>query len=127
MYLNAHIRHASGRCKNVCTSAVLDFFGIDVDRYHYAQDSDDVRSVLRRHGHYSVRSRASMFNVKRGVTSIGQLRTALRRKDGDRKNRYYVSVVGHAMVLDGAGTTLVDTAPRKRDRRRVRQISLVTR
>ncbi len=40
---------------------------------------------------------------------------------------YYVSVPGHAMLLDCHGKTVVDTAPRKRDRRRVLAITKISR
>lgn len=116
--------HASGRGKNVCTSAVLQFFGIGSDQYHYAEDRDTVKQVLRRHG-MSVRSRMSALRVRNNVTSIGKLRIALRKYDGSSRNFYYVGVVGHAMVLNGEGRTIVDTAPVKRDARKVRHISIV--
>lgn len=123
--LNDHITHASGRAKNVCTSAVLGHFGIGTSEYHYAEDADTVKGVLRRKG-YSVRSRKSEMKVRPGTT-IGQLRKAIRKADGSVHTRYYVGVVGHAMVLNGKGETVVDTAPRKRDVRKVRHISIVER
>lgn len=124
--LNDHIQHESGRCKNVCTSAVLAHFGIMPNEYHYAQNADDVKGVLRRKG-YSVRSRKSAVGLKVGVTTVGQLRKAIRKHDGSVHSRYYVGVVGHAMVFNGKGETVVDTAPRKRDVRKVRHISIVER
>jgi hypothetical protein len=123
-HLTSHHVHASGRSKNVCTSAVLAHFDIDPSEYHYAEDADTVKSVLRRKG-YSVRSRASAVRLKRGRTTIGALRKAIAKIDGDERTRYYVGIVGHAMVLNGKGQTVVDTAPRKRDRRTVCHISIV--
>ena len=116
--------HDSGRSKNVCTGAVLQFFGIGRNEYHYAEDADTVKQVLRRKG-YSVRSRMSAFRIRDRVTSIGKLRIALRKYDGSKRNFYYVGVQGHAMVLNGEGRTIVDTAPRKRNTRKVRHISIV--
>ena len=79
---------------------------------------------MRRKG-FSVRSRKSALKVN-GKTTIGQLRKALIAFDGNQKNRYYVGVVGHAMVLNGAGQTVVDTDPRARDRRKVVHASAVS-
>jgi len=119
-----HHQHASGRWKNVCTSAVLAFFGVNPEQYHYAQHRKDVVGVLRRSGR-SVRSRKS--RIPQGI-SVGGLRTWLRSRKGKGKLEagfYYVSVPGHAMVIDQDGKTIVDTAPKQRDRRLVRGISRV--
>jgi len=118
--------HPSGRKKTICTSAVLASFGIRHSEYHYSENAGTVKSVLRRKG-YSVRSRKSALRVNTRKTTVGQLRKALRKVDGDEESRYYVGVVGHAMVLNGAGATVVDTAPRKVDRRRIVHVSIVER
>ena len=119
------ITHASGRKKTGCTTAVLASFGIAASEFHYAEDATTVKGVLRRKG-FSVRSRASAFKVKPfNKTSIGQLRASIKTADGDASNRYYVGVVGHAMVLNGQGVTVVDTDPRTRDRRKVTHVSHV--
>jgi len=122
--VESHVTHASGRRKTVCTSAVLAFFGIDPGSYRYSQNRSDVIGVLRRNGR-SVRSR--MSRIPKGI-SVGGLRTWLRSKKGKGKlerGHYYVSVPGHAIVIDHEGRTVVDTAPVKSDRRRIRGISLV--
>jgi len=126
MYLQAHITHKSGAMKTVCTSAVLDHFGVSPDQYHYSSCSDDIKRILRRFG-YSVRSRKSAVGYKPGKMSIGQLRKALKKTDGSKHTRYYVGVRGHAMVLSGDGRTVVDTDPRKRDMRIVNHVSIVER
>lgn len=118
------VTHASGRAKTPCTTAVLASFGIHHSEFHYAENSKTVKSVLRRKG-YSVRSRKSAFKVKPYTTTVGKLRSAIREKSGDAFARFYVGVVGHAMVLNGLGKTVVDTAPRKVDRRKVVHVSEV--
>jgi len=119
------VTHKSGRRKTGCTQAVLSFFGVSPDQYHYAEDRTTVKRVLRRAG-FSVRSRASKFGIGAYLSvSIGQLRKQMAKKCGDPRKRYYVGVVGHAMVLDGTGRTVCDTSPRKRDARKVTHISLV--
>jgi hypothetical protein len=118
-------KHASGRGKTICTSAVLSSFGIHHSEFHYAENATTVKNVLRRKG-FSVRSRKSALKVN-AQTTIGQLRVAIQKIDGSTKNRYYVGVVGHAMVLNGEGKTIIDTAPRKKDRRKVVHVSIVER
>lgn len=116
--------HASGREKTGCTSAVLASFGIAQSEFHYAENATTVKNVLRRK-RFSVRSRMSAFKVKAFKTTIGQMRGAIKAADGNARNRYYVGVVGHAMVLNGQGETVVDTDPRTRDRRKVVHVSHV--
>lgn len=128
-----HITHASGRRKTVCTSAVLAHFGIMPDTYHYSQDRETVVGVLRRNG-WAVRSRKSALKVgKRNkvgnlmAPSVGQVRASIRKLNAPDSARFYVSVRGHAMLLDAKGRTIVDTAPRSRDRRPVYDVALVDR
>lgn len=121
--LEEHVTHESGRRKTVCTSAVLAHFGVDPSAYHYSGAWGDVERILRRHG-YHVRSRLS--RVGRG-RSVGQVRTRLARLGDDPSTLYYVGVPGHAMVMAPDGRTVVDTAPRKRDRRKVHRVFAVWR
>jgi hypothetical protein len=113
--------HASGERKTVCTSAVLASFGITPSEYHYSGRWGQVENILRRKG-FSVRSRLSRLPKK---CSIGQARKRIAKFSGDASARFYVGVPGHAMVLNGLGRTVVDTAPRKRDRRQVLRIFVV--
>jgi hypothetical protein len=120
-HLTNHLTHASGRHKNVCTSAVLAHFGIAPSAYHYADEIGTVNRILNRHG-YSVRSRRSQLPKR---CSVGQARKAIAKFSGDANARYYVGVPGHALVLDGCGATVVDTDPRTRDHRQVLRIYAV--
>lgn len=119
--LNEVVVHESGRQKTICTSAVLAFFGIGAAHYHYCQNRKDMERILRRKG-WSVRSRLS--KVGKGCT-VGKARERI-AKLGEG-GHYYVSVPGHAMLLDSKGQTVVDTAPRKRDRRKVLAITKISR
>ena len=118
-----HVKHDSGRMKTICTSNVLAFFGIASDSYHYADSNSDMKRILRKNG-WSVRSRMSALCGKKKIT-IGGLRKKI--ADLGESGAFYVSVPGHAMLLDSMGRTIIDTAPRKRDRRQVVSVSKVTR
>ncbi len=118
----SHVTHQSGRRKTVCTSHVLAYFGISSDSYHYSENSQDVKRLLRSNG-YSVRSRMSKLCGSK-KTTIGILRKKI--ADLGEGGFYYVGVPGHAMLLDDEGETIIDTAPRKRDRRQVIHVSKVT-
>lgn len=119
---SSHVTHDSGRRKTVCTSHVLAFFGISSDSYHYSECAKDVKRLLRSNG-YSVRSRMSKLCGSK-KTTIGILRKKI--ADLGESGSYYVGVPGHAMLLDSQGETIIDTAPRKRDRRQVIHVSKVT-
>ena len=111
--LKEHHVHASGRAKNVCTSAVLQGFGIAADRYHYAECIDDVLRVLRVHGDngrgFSVRSRRSYIPAR--VKTVAQLQRYLSENVVDCEAiGYYIGVPGHAMALHPDGRLAVDTA-----------------
>jgi len=120
-HLNTPVIHSSGKRKTVCTSAVLAYFDIAPCQYRYAYKREQTEGVLRRHG-WHVRSRRSQFPRK---CTVGQLRAGLAKLNENCV--YYVSVPHHAMLLDGQGNTIVDTAPRKRDRRRVVKVRAVYR
>ena len=118
-----HVKHDSGRMKTICTSNVIAFFGIPSSSYKYSDCKTDVTRILRRHG-FSVRSRMSALCGKKRIT-IGALRNRIAHLG--ESGAFYVSVPGHAMLLDSTGRTIIDTAPRKRDRRQVISVYKVTR
>ena len=124
-----HVTHSSGRRKTVCTSAVLAHFGIDQSRYNYSQSHSDVKRVLNQNG-WRYSSRLSAIGV-RGTTpftkypSVGKVRALIAKMDDGAGAMYYVGVSGHAMLLDNKGQTIVDTDPRRIDRRKVLHISVV--
>lgn len=123
--LNNHITHKSGKRKTVCVTACLTALGVPVNGFHVTGSTDKANwlKVLNRHG-FSTRSRKSKLGK---ATTIGSARNAIKRMGEDAL--YLVIVWGagycHAMVLDNAGKTIVDTAPRKRDQRKIFSIHAV--
>ncbi len=115
-----------GGAKTICTSHVLGFFHIDPASYHYSGTVAQRSAILRKFG-FAVRSRNSAFKK---CTTVGTLRSAIIKYKGDPAPvKYMVRVrcsgTTHAILLDSDGTTLVDTAPRKRDRRQVLDVRAV--
>jgi len=129
--VSGHITHDSGRRKTVCTSAVLAEFGIDARQYNYSQNERDIKRLLNKFGwsHASRKSAVGINKRTRGakMPSVGKVRKMIAKMDDGPNARYYVSVPGHAMLLDSNGTTIVDTAPRRVDRRKVLSISVIRR
>jgi hypothetical protein len=111
-----------GACglKTPCTSAVLDYMGIDKSKFRYSQFAHDVVRILRNNG-YSVRSRKS--SIPKGST-VGSCRKRLMSL-GPVDAKYMVFVKGHVLMLNVFGTTVVDTAGRKADRRKITKIYMV--
>ena len=129
--VSSHITHKSGRRKTVCTSAVLAAFGIDASQYKYSQCQNDIKRLLNKFG-WSHASRKSAVGITKRtrwakMPSVGKVRKMIAKMDDGPDARYYVSVPGHAMLLDAKGKTIVDTAPRRVDRRKVLSISVVRR
>ncbi len=113
----------SGEGKTVCTSAVLAAFGIDACSYNYSGRLTQRQAILRKFG-WAVRSRKS--KLPKGTSVGGVRRLIAAHKWGDPVGtRYMIRVQGHALLLDWDGNTIVDTAPRKRDRRTILAIHAV--
>lgn len=124
--LKNHIIHDSGKQKTVCVTACLTAIGVPVDGFDYTGSihSQNYLRILNRFG-FSTRSRKSKMPKS---LSIGACRKAIKKLEEDAV--YFVIVRGqgycHAMLLDSNGNTVVDTAPRKRDKRAVHSIHAVT-
>lgn len=98
--------------KTICTSAVLTALGIDINKIRYSQCIGDMARILRNNG-FSIRSRKSSIPKNSTVSSIR-----------DRVSKfgfpfYLIKVENHVLLLGNKGQTLIDTDPRKRDRRKV--------
>ena len=124
MGLTEHIRRAKS-IKTVCVSNVLGFLGIPLDFYHSTstyKNPHAYRNVVRRFG-YGVRSRKSRISKN---ATVGSVRKEL-AKMAETVNvvAYMVVVRGHLMLLSTNGDTIVDTAPRKRDRRKIYAIHAI--
>ena len=121
--LSGHITHASGRRKTVCTSSVMAYFGIAPSEDNYSQCIRDINRVLRSKG-FSVRSRFSTVVTKKFKT-VGAIRERIKALDVS-SGAFYIGVSGHVLVMDREGNTVVDTAPRKRDKRQVLELYWVS-
>ncbi len=123
--LKGHQVHASGARKTVCVTACLTALGVPVDSFHTTGTlkTRNYLKILNRHG-FSTRSRKSSL-----PTTIGACRKAIEKRGEDCI--YFVVVMGkgycHALLLDSKGQTVIDTAPRKRDKRAIHSIHAVTR
>ena len=118
-----HIQHAqSGRRKTICVTAVLTALGVPASGFHYTGTLADNRRVqiLNRHG-FSCRSRLSAIGGR--GTTIGKARKKIASLGDAPGTMYMVAVktskTAHLMLLDSNGQTVVDTAPRKADKRRI--------
>jgi len=124
--MQEHIVHASGKTKTVCVTACLTALGVPFNSFKVTGDVGKANylSILRRHGN-AVRSRKSKM---KGLT-IGKVRDSIRGLNDPIGTKYFVVVSGsrycHAMVLNRTGNTIVDTDPRKRDKRKVYSIHAV--
>jgi hypothetical protein len=124
--LTNHIVRKSGSAKTVCVSHVLARIGVPITAYQstFTRKSGNVApSILRRNG-FAVRSR--MSSIPKGA-SVGKARAAIAKLKDPAGTLYMTSVSGHLILLDANGQTIVDTAPRKRDARKVYSIYAVWR
>ncbi len=107
--------------KNICALEAARFFGCgDVSRYLHS--IRDLVYAVRKS--YTVRSRAGRVRGK----TVGAARDTLRKLAGEVSAKgFLVRVNGHVLVLDATGKTVVDTSPRKRDRRKITHCYVVYR
>lgn len=98
--------------QNVCGQRVCVVLGVaDNVRYLHHQ-SDIVRAIRTR---FSVRSVKSAVRA----TTVGAARSKVAKIDAVG---FVCFVAGHVLLLDSTGKTIVDTAPRKQDRRKLKAI-----
>lgn len=100
-----------------CVSACLEALGIT--GYNVACTPHDIVRLARRAG-YHVRSRNSKFGIRTKRVTVGALRRRIDKSD--EQGLFLAHVEGHALLLGNEGQTLVDTAPRLRDRRQVHNL-----
>jgi hypothetical protein len=107
--------------KSICASAVSDWFGVTNVQRYMSTISDLVKAVRTE---YTVRSRGSLVKYK----TIGAARSILEK---NTKNKdlgaigYIIRVANHVILLNRFGQTLIDTDPRKRDRRTITHCYIV--
>ena len=107
--------------KNRCALAVAEALGCD-DETRYLHTIDDLVNCLRRS--WTVRSRGSWVTENE---SVGRVRRWCKKLAGevDGSAFFLVNTPEHVLLLAQDGQTLIDTAPRKRDRRPVWRFYIV--
>jgi len=131
--LTKHIIRENGTMKTICVSNCLAYFGIAPSDYRNTWNGtkNTAIDILRSKG-FGVRSRKSSMGT---ASTVGQIRSKINNlpniisQNGYPSNvlGYYVTIQGHGLVLDTSGNTVVDTAPRKRDKRKVFTVHAITR
>ena len=121
-----HITTGGGNFNGVCVSACLSYLGIKPNDYKYTWSkrsrNDATLSIMRRFG-WAVRSRKSAFKK---CSTVSALKKSIKKyTDLADQVYYYVHVSRHVLLLDSSGNVLVDTDPRKRDRRKVYGVQAV--
>ena len=100
--------------QNVCALRVCEALGV-ADRVRYLHVISDTLRAARTA--FSVRSR---FSQLRKSKSVGVARALCAKVHAEEGARYFIAHVdGHVLLLGADGSTLIDTAPRKRDRRKL--------
>jgi hypothetical protein len=124
--LESHI-YRDKSSKTVCVSTVLAYFGILPNQYTVTSTNKNIRAyhgILRSFG-FGVRSRKSHTKKAKSVGQLRKLLPSIAKKETEDVIAYMVMVEGHLMVLDAKGKTIVDTAPRKRDARRLIEVHAI--
>lgn len=102
------------RNKNICGLAVAEVLGVASTVHYLHTISDVVRAARNR---FTVRSRLSA--VGKGKT-VGQARAKFQKIAQEEGAKFFiVRVDGHVILVNHEGLTVVDTDPRKRDRRKI--------
>lgn len=104
--------------KNMCALAVARVLHVD-DEVRYLHTWGDMLRAVRKL--WSMRSVASVVGATKGDKSVGAIRSALAKhaKSNPDVYSYVIRVEGHVLLVCRDGRTLVDTAPKQRDRRKV--------
>lgn len=106
--------------KNACGLAVASALGVG-DVTLYLHTWNDLQRAIR--SMYSFRSVKTAVKVKPDTT-LGSIRKNLQdhNRKADACMAYVAHVDGHVLLLSHEGRTIIDTAPVKRDRRKVLNI-----
>ena len=112
--------------QNVCAQRVAMALGV-ADKQRYLHTWGDLQSAIRKGG-WSCRSR--MSKVGKGATVGGSRKTLAKNSAKENSHTesvraYVVMVQGHVLLLSPEGKTIVDTAPRQNDRRKILAIKAV--
>ena len=111
--------------QNICVQRVAQYLGVDkmVRNLHKMTDLERAARI----GGYTVRSRKSKV---KGL-SVGGARKICSKISEQETDKviigYMIGVPMHTLFLDPQGNTIVDTAPRQRDRRKMDWFKIVYR
>lgn len=104
-------------CATVCASAVLAHFGVAGTTWNKRTGRNVWADTLRRAG-FAVRSRLSKLGRRPSVGGSRSRFAAIAAAE-PAIIAFVVVVKGHALLVGRDGQTAIDTAPRKRDGRKV--------
>ena len=123
--MSEHIKHPSGKVKTICVTAYLTAIGVPLDSFQ-------VTGSIKKHHYLSLINKIGLCarirksKMHKGMT-IGVCRKGIKKLSENAV--YFVIVQGngycHAMLLDNDGSTIVDTSPRKKDKRKVHSIHAI--
>jgi len=120
----SHIFRESGSAKTICVSTVLKSLGINPDKYHSTSTNKNINnyeSIIRRFG-YCLRSRKSQIKPD---STVGSIRLKLKNFNDPENSVYLIRLKSHVLLLDKTGKTIVDTDPRKKDKRKILKIHAI--
>jgi len=109
----ARSNNAENPNKNICAFRVARMLGVDQE-VRYLHTIEDLKRAAR--SRFSIRSVKSMAKAD----TVGAARQNLNGQNG--AIGYIVWVQGHVLLLGSQGETIIDTDPRKKDRRKIRGI-----
>ena len=106
--------------KNVCGLMVASVLGVS-NTVHYLHTIQDLVRAARTR--FTVRSRLSKLGKGK---SVGAVRAKMiKMAQEERALGFILRVDGHVLFVDHNGKTVVDTDPRKRDRRKITHAFIV--
>jgi hypothetical protein len=123
MSLRAAARQASNNPdnpnQNICALRAVEYFGAEQSQRYLHNAADVFRAIGSR---FSVRSVKSKM-----AKTVGGSRAAMATVAAADSSivAFVVVIAGHVLVCNRDGKTVVDTAPRKNDRRKVRFVKAV--
>jgi hypothetical protein len=107
-----------------CATATLNFFGVSGVTWNERTQQNVWEGTLRRAG-YAVRSRASKLSKKEQTVGAARQKIAAISEQEPNIKAFVARVDGHVLVIGRDGQTLVDTDPRKNDRRKLKGLVAV--
>ena len=117
--------------KNICVLAVARALAKSDERAIYLHTMNDLLRAAKKQG-FRIRSRRSELQE---IATVGAARKVIKKLAKKEEKKfifhrkkalaYIVGVHDHVLLLDPDGKTIVDTAPRKVDRRKVEEFYVV--